>query len=165
MHDFSDTHHQWDLFREYSKGKRVCEIGVHFGGSTRTFLQAPCASLISVELAPVAGIEDELRKIAEEAEVKWKFIVGNSLKVGPFLCEVLFLDSLHTKSQLLAELRRYGPLTSERILVHDTVFWGTAGEDKGPGLVEAVGEFVGRKVWEVEAVHEVFPGLTVLRRR
>jgi cephalosporin hydroxylase len=162
--DFSDTQLQWELFREYGRARRVCEIGVHFGGSTRTFLQAPCASLVSIEKYPVGGVEEELRGIAKAVGVPWTFVEGDSLAVGPIPCEVLFIDSLHTKEQLLAELTLYAPEVSDMILVHDTGYWGMTGEGGGPGLIEAVLEFVGRGDWEVDTVHEIFPGLTVLKR-
>ncbi len=164
MHDFSDTQMQWGLFQEYGRGKRVCEIGVHFGGSSRTFLQAPCVSLTSIEKVPVGGIQEELQAIADEVGVPWTFVAGDSLEVGPFDCDVLFVDSLHTKAQLLAELGRYAPLVGERILIHDTGYWGACGEDGGPGLVPAVEEFISQGGWKVEAVYDIYPGLTVLAR-
>lgn len=162
---FADTFQQWDILQSYTVGKSVCEIGVCLGGSSRTFMRAPCKSLVSIELKPVPGVEEELRKVADVTGCDWTFVVGDSLAVDPPECDVLFIDSYHTARQLLAELHRYAPFVRETILLHDTGYWGQVGEDGDVGLCSAVDLFCSEgNGWKVSKIFDVYPGLTVLEK-
>ena len=80
--------------------------------------------------------------------------------------DMLFLDSIHTKAALSEELAKYAPAVARYIVIHDTALHADKGEDGGPGLVEAIREFLrANKDWFIaEHTGEQF-GLTVLGRQ
>jgi hypothetical protein len=79
--------------------------------------------------------------------------------------DLLFLDSQHTKARALAELTRFGPKVRRWIVMHDTALYGRAGEDGGPGLVDAIREFVAKNPdWFISQHFKEQYGLTILSR-
>jgi cephalosporin hydroxylase len=79
----------------------------------------------------------------------------------------LFIDSFHTFSHALEELRVHGKRAKKWITLHDTWLYGLRGEDgTSPGLEEAIAEFVkGNPEWQVSEVSPENNGLTILRRQ
>lgn len=80
----------------------------------------------------------------------YMFQRGDSLKVQPLACDVLFIDTLHTYVQLKYELNRHGPMCQQYIAIHDTHTFGKIGEDGGPGIGRAITEFIhGNPCWVI----------------
>lgn len=115
----------------------VVELGFRSGRSTSAFLAAgaevtaydinPCAK----EVAVVKGLVGD----------RFTFIVRNSLQAHIPFCDMLFIDSYHTGTQLLAELKRHASKAKKLIAMHDTKTFGEKGEDGKCGLVWAIQEF------------------------
>jgi hypothetical protein len=61
---------------------------------------------------------------------------------APESYDLLFIDSVHTRKQLLHELSVYGVRASRFIVMHDTVLHGQKGQDGGDGLVPAIKDFL-----------------------
>lgn len=79
--------------------------------------------------------------------------------------DLLFLDTLHTYAQLRAELR-HGNRARQWLVFHDTVTFGTVGEDGGQGLMPAILEFTAENPhWRTFAACQHNNGLLVLERR
>ena len=79
--------------------------------------------------------------------------------------DLLFIDSEHTYRRLKEELDKYGGSVRRYIVVHDTDYFGKTGEDRGPGLMQAIREFCRKDMsWAVIYHTTVQYGLTVLSR-
>ncbi len=77
--------------------------------------------------------------------------------------DLLFIDQRHTKDDVYRELRTFGPKTTRFIVLHDTELYGEKGEDGGPGLWDAIKQFMKENPkWYVQFHVAVQYGLTVL---
>ena len=160
------------LFDFASRSTSIVELGVRGGNSTTALLAGlnegclwGCddlrldsvdivSSTLMCDLSPLAG------------NVAWRLHHADSRKFAPLPCDLLFIDTWHTRDQLAAELRRHAGDVRQWILLHDTTAFGELGEDGGPGLWPAVIDFLaasdGR--WRIAKRLENQNGLTVLER-
>lgn len=143
--------------------KSIIEIGFREGVSA-TALAWSGKPVFSMDINPCKPAVSRLMAIAPN----FSFMQRDSLKMSATSCDLLHIDSLHTHQQLLAELRRHGPLCSLWIACHDTHTFGMKGKDGSkPGLLAAIDQFVeeenGR--WEVALSLNNNNGMTLLRRR
>lgn len=144
----------------------VVEIGTRYGVSTVALLAGKPKFLTCLDLTCDITIS-HFSKLAAEANCSFDFILGDSLQSHIPPCDMLFIDSLHTKKQLLGELLRFHKQVSRTIVMHDTEHFGIVGEDNGPGLKFAIDEFLvsfGDR-WRMTAQYKNNNGLTILRRR
>jgi glycosyltransferase involved in cell wall biosynthesis len=80
--------------------------------------------------------------------------------------DLLFLDGEHTYANLSGELGRYAGNVTRFIVMHDTHIYGQSGEDGGPGLMAAVGDFLrDAPEWSIISHTVQQYGLTVLGRQ
>lgn len=145
----------------------VVEFGVRSIVSTWALLAGRPLSLVSVDIvAPPSAELAEVSGCAAEIGTAFEFIHASTLDLEPVDCDVLFIDTLHTYSQLRAELARHAAGVSGWIAMHDTETFGARGEDgTEPGLRAALDEFLAAHTeWEI--VHDVANcnGLVVLER-
>jgi hypothetical protein len=78
---------------------------------------------------------------------------------------MLFIDTRHTRDQLVAELARHAGKVSRWIVLHDTQIFGEKGEDGGPGLLVGLREFMtAHPEWSVIYHTQANNGLTVISR-
>lgn len=151
----------------------IVEFGVRGIVSTWAFLSArPVNGLVSVDIAdPQADLLETATGCAIDAGVPFRFVRMDTLVLPPVKCAMLFIDTLHTATQLTLELRRHAAGVSRYIAFHDTVTFGWEGEDGAcPGLQDVVerlcagtlGADVGkwRVVWHDEACN----GMTIIER-
>jgi cephalosporin hydroxylase len=117
--------------------EHVVELGFRTGVSTSAFLAAG-AGVTSYDIHKCEPHVSNIKKLAGD---QFTFIKGDSLKVDIPYCDLLFIDSYHTGSQLLAELIRHQPKVGRYIVMHDTKTFGEKGEDGKIGLVWAMKEF------------------------
>lgn len=115
MGDVSDTiEHHGTMTRYASQCDVVVEFGVHLGGSTRAFLKGVRERLYSWDIDACSGTREEIR------DPKWTFTQGDSRTAEIPECDMLYLDSDHTKAQVAAELL-HAPKVRHWIMLHDTV--------------------------------------------
>ncbi len=144
----SDINEHLPVLREYaSKCEHITEIGMRGArGSTVALLAAQPKEFISWDLNPNAIISQAVADLVPLAgRTQFQPRVGDSLKINIEETDMLFIDSLHTGIQLRNELLRHG-MNNERtskvrkyIAFHDTVTFGTVGEDGSmPGLRAAI---------------------------
>lgn len=98
-----------------------------------------------------------------------QLVHGSSLEVEPVPCDLLFVDTLHTRDQLEDELQRWSDSVRKLIVLHDTVTFGRRGEDgREPGLLAAVAFWLrqgkGQKKWRLRQHYLNNNGLMVLER-
>ena len=103
--------------------------------------------------------------ICQKADVRWGYYDGDWLKREIPENDLLFIDTNHTYAQLKEELLRHGSKATRYIVLHDTVTFGTRGEDnKEPGLWRAVEELVAEGSWAIKEHFTNNNGLTVLEK-
>lgn len=143
----------------------VTEFGVRYGISTIALLQGRPKRMVSYDIdrhQAVAGIEDAVR----DAGIDFVFKLESSLTCDIEPTDLLFIDTLHTYAQLLAELARHGDKVRKHIVLHDTSTFGLYGEDGGDGLIKALDEYFGpRPEWKMAANFLNNNGLRVYTRQ
>lgn len=135
---------------EISADQTVVELGVRCGFSSVCFLMT-CKKLISYDIVftPQAQI------LAKQCP-SWTFYKADSLSVEIPECDILFIDTEHTYSQLSAELRMHNKKVAKKIIMHDTNI---------PQVRLALIEFLSKnKEWQTEYETQVNNGLTTLHR-
>lgn len=155
----------WILYEYATRVRDVVEFGVRDGVSTSAFLAAQPLRLRSYDIAPCPHRET---LILARGRTHWSFHQADVLKIPPLeSCDLLFIDTYHTYTQLCAELDRHAKNVSRFILLHDTLSFGTRGEDGSePGLIAAYSAFIqANPQWRVHLVSMAQNGLTVLARR
>lgn len=144
--------------------KHVTEFGVRHGfGSTAAFLAARPGRVTSYDIQPC--LNRDLFEAA--AETPWVFQLGSSLDVEIEETDVLFIDTLHTYTQLTKELDLHHGSVRKHIALHDTDFFGYQGEDGShPGLYDAAIEFLLKHPgeWKMLEHHRNCNGLMILER-
>jgi hypothetical protein len=123
---------------------QVTEFGVRSGHSTLTFLHAleqnKNATLRSYDLNDSYGVHEAC---AEHTNVDWKFTHASTTKIEPIEeTDFLFIDTLHTYSQVAQELNLHGDQARKWIGFHDTHTFGKRGEDGGMGIVQAIEDWL-----------------------
>jgi predicted O-methyltransferase YrrM len=121
----SDIKGHLQFLRGVARGN-VLELGVRSGNSTVAFLKGleeKRGHLWSVDVIP--SCED-----VAKGHALWTFIAGYSTSEQAILdaglelpLDVLFLDTLHTYSQVMQELEMWGPKVRDNglILIHDVL--------------------------------------------
>ena len=145
---------------------RVTEFGVRGGCSTLTWWYANPKTLRCYDIVQ-CDTHDYLMSKAECANKSdYKFFKADVLKVEIEETDLLFIDTYHTYTQLSKELALHGNKSRRYLIFHDTVTFGTRGEDhRTPGIIAAINEFLWKnKHWSVEEVFTNNNGLLVLKR-
>lgn len=145
---------------EMADGMRVVEFGFRTGVSTVALLQK-AKVVTSYDIVDCEPHRSRVAKLSQN----FRFVMVSSLKTIIPVCDVLFIDSLHTYKQLRAELFKHQHRVLLYIAIHDTETFKT--NDKGgdgPGLQRAIDEFMQEHGhWVVWKHHKDSNGLTVLR--
>ena len=145
----------------------VTEFGVRAGVSTLAFLHGlrgkHDARLRSYDINDDYGVR---QSYAPLTKTDWVFVTASTLtipKIEP--TDLLFIDTLHSYTQVSQELALHGDQAKRWIAFHDTETFGTVGDDGDEGINKAIGQFVGsRPEWrEVYHSHKN-NGLTVIER-
>ena len=136
----------------------ITEFGVRSGNSTVAFLAGlPVGGRLSsydCQPPPFTGPSE------------WAFHRARTDELADIEeTDLVFFDTLHTYAQLRAELR-HGNQARQWLVFHDTVTFGTVGEDGGQGLMPAIHEFLeANPHWRTFAACQHNNGLLVLERR
>jgi hypothetical protein len=146
------------------EASEVVEFGVQTAQSTAALLAGRPERMRSFDIQySQAGVE--VLKMAAPETLSASFTQTDTLSLAPQASDLLFIDTLHTCEQLYQELYFHSTHCRRRIVMHDTAIFGDVGEDKGPGLREAIRRFLkeaGNYGWHVMSDTEVSCGLTVL---
>ena len=118
--------------------KTVLELGTGEGESTIALLEAVRQTggrVYSIDVSPCEKAHATIR--AYGLEKYWTFLQGDSLKIRwdkPI--DHLFVDTYHTFSHTLRELKKYEPYVRSGgiVTLHDIVTW--------PGVLRAVNKYV-----------------------
>jgi cephalosporin hydroxylase len=140
---------------------KITEFGVRSGNSTIAFLAGlpERGHLLSFDInAPAFVPPDDIGN-------RWTCLKADTSRL-PLIGEtdMLFIDTLHTYDQVVAELK-HGNQAQSWIVLHDTVLFGTNGEVGLPGINAAITEFLSQNPhWEIFADCQHNNGLLILER-
>jgi hypothetical protein len=142
----------------------ITEFGLRLGVSTKGLLYGRPQTLVSYDYKWY-DTADVLASAAHDAGVHFRFIHADVLSVEIDDTDLLFIDTIHTYSQLTTELQRHAHRVRRYLVFHDTTTFGTRGEDGGPGIWPAIEDFLfAHPFWQIQEKYENNNGLTVLRR-
>lgn len=146
-----------------SQSRVVVEFGMRQGVSTTALLAGQPQQLVTVDLHR-DSIADRLA--AHRGATSFRFVQGNTRTIEPVSCDLLFIDTRHTREQLSAELKRHAAACRRWIALHDTHTFGEVGEAGEPGLLPALREFLSvNPDWFVMSHVSTNNGFTVLSRQ
>ena len=145
----------------------VTEFGVRTGESTLAFLHGlrgkHDARLRSYDINDDYRVKQSFQPLTK---TDWIFITASTLTIPKIeTTDLLFIDTLHSYTQVSQELALHGDQAKRWIVFHDTETFGTVGDDGGEGINKAIHEFMdARPEWrEVYHTHRN-NGLTVIER-
>jgi hypothetical protein len=148
--------------------RHVTEFGVRTGNSTVALLAGLAAheqpaKLISYDINP----HQIPRVPVIPPQLTWDFRRADTSQVEIEPTDLLFIDSRHTNQQLAAELKQ-APRVRHFLAFHDTVTFGSRGEDGLLGLSAALWAFLSTEEgrhWTVRSHNPENNGFLVLSRR
>lgn len=145
--------------------RHVTEFGLRDGVSTVALLAGLVpvgGSMVSYDVQDCPRTTQCLQGLVGD---RWRFALGDSRKVTIEPTDLLMIDTTHNYAVLSEELRRHVANVSRFIVLHDTTEFGHRGDNKGDGLLLAIGEFLVMNTrWHVQSHYPNCHGLTVLVR-
>ena len=150
-----------------SEVDHVTELGSRHGTSTIALMAGNPQRLVSYDIdreATKNSIEN-IEPLAPET-MSFEARTGDSRKIDLEPTDLLFIDTYHSYTVLIAELRRHHTKVSKYIACHDTVSFARRGEDGSwPGIRDAVLDFMREQPqWSIYAEYRYNNGLTVLHK-
>lgn len=144
---------------------RIVELGVGGGDqSACAWLAARPKNLTCYDINEPFMLTTLIRA-AKDIGVDFEFQHGDILTGQPVENDILFIDSLHNKAQVEAELAMYVTPSTVRIAFHDVVSFGDYGQAGGDGINLAIARFMFKNPqWRVLIYHEYDNGFLVLAR-
>jgi predicted O-methyltransferase YrrM len=167
--DNSAFYQHMPTLRLLARGLRCVELGVRYGTSTIALLAARPASLFSVDIQAFET-HPLLWELAQSENIPFKLTIIDDLLIEIPDCDLLFIDTLHTYTQLSKELALHAHRSTKYIVFHDIVSFGERNEDPadtaGPGLLPAIMEFLQHNPqWKIASFYFNNNGLLILERR
>lgn len=164
----NDIHEHLPTLKKLAEGKFcVVELGLRGGNSTVGLLMGKPELLISIDLKVSPDVVNKIEEVCPETCL-FRTLQEDSLLIKPIPCNVLFIDTYHTMSQLFYELERHESVVRETIAIHDTETFAECGEDpgsQGRGLRHAIELFLQRNPqWYQFSHNPRCHGLTILKR-
>jgi NDP-sugar pyrophosphorylase family protein len=104
--------------------------------------------------------------LAKSYGTDFEFIVGDSTQVDIPQCDILFVDTVHTHTQVSRELSLHARKVNHHIIVHDTHCEDkNPNEQSGTGVMMAIQEFLALNgSWKMTYDTDKSQGLTILSR-
>lgn len=161
-----DTNELFPTLRGYAEMcAHVTEFGVRGVFTTWAFLAARPKRMVSYDIEYNGNVEGA-KKESAKAGVDFEFRQENTLHADIEETDLLFIDTMHTYSQLINELNRHAGKVRKYIAIHDTESFGEKGEDGGFGEKFAIAEFlIAHPDWLQTQHIPTSNGLTILQRK
>lgn len=144
--------------------EHVTEMGFRHGASFCALLMGKPKKLITYDLVIPKEIIPIFDEIKGETEIH--LYADNTLSIEIEPTDLLFIDTLHTYSQLKKELELHGDKAKKYLVFHDTETFGNKGEDGfEKGLKDALDEYmIETGKWKIFKHYPNNNGLTILER-
>jgi len=165
----SDINEHLPALYEYAKKcETVAEFGVRDVCSSFAFAHAKPKKLICVDMQTNVFVR-EFTEMCKNENIEMRFDHANTLSYELEPVDLLFIDTLHTYSQLSEELKLHHSKVKKYLIFHDTISYGTRNEHNTPdekqGLVPAIKEFLQEHPeWKEICTYTNNNGLTILER-
>lgn len=175
----SDINEHLQTLNKYAaECKHITEMGVRNVVSTWAFLAANPKRLICYDIHKSSGVYAAIQA-AKEAEINMEFYEKDVLKVEIEPTELLFIDTLHTYTQLKKELEYHSAKVSKYIIFHDVVTYGYLPEPStwqspqimenyvanDKGIIPAIQEFLNTNTnWKPKELFENNNGLLIIEK-
>lgn len=175
----SDINEHLPVLKAYAeKCAHITEMGVRDVVSTWAFLAALPKKLRCIDIHKSPKIDIPLA-MAKMVKVDMKFKEADCLTIKIEKTDLLFIDTLHTYTQLKKELELHAGQVKKYIIFHDVVTYGHTPEpaswqtpeimknyvENDKGLMPAIEEFLAaHPEWERDAVFTNNNGLLIIRR-
>ena len=165
--------------------EHITEMGVRDVVSTWAFLAASPKKLVCYDIVKTDNIDIAL-KSALDSSINMEFIEADVLKVEIEPTDLLFIDTLHTYSQLKKELALHGNKVNKYIVFHDAVTYGHKPEpsqfnthagivkqherilanyvENDGGIMPAIEEFIDENDWKVKQFYTNNNGLLIIEK-
>ena len=165
LHSDDIVEHLDTLTRYADECDHVTEMGFRVGTSFCALLAAEPKKLITYDIKIDDVYINNFKKLACD-KTECVFHEKSTLDVEIEETDLLFIDTLHTYTQLKQELKLHGNKSRKYLIFHDTVTYGNYGEDhQTPGLKLAIEEFLmDNPQWKMHAHYYNCNGLTVIKR-
>jgi predicted O-methyltransferase YrrM len=156
----SDINQHLPTLKRYaSYCETVAEMGCRKGISTTALLAGRPKKMYTIDIFTpeyYGASLPHLEELAKEAGTEFEFVLNSSLDIEiDGSVDLLFLDTIHTYTQVSAELTLHGNKTEKFILIHD-IF-------SCPQIVPAITEFMNKnKNWIILQWDDFNNGLGVL---
>lgn len=157
------------LYNLAKECKTIAEFGVRTVVSSFAFAYAKPEKLICVDIEKHPNI-DIFIDLCKNENIETEFYLCDSRKFELDPVDLIFIDTLHTYSQLKEELEVLGNKAKKYLVFHDTITFGHANEhniDTGEktGLVPAISDFLKQnKNWKEYKTYTNNNGLTILSK-
>jgi cephalosporin hydroxylase len=169
----SDINEHLSVLKEYASNNIVTEFGVRHGISTIALLHGNPAKLTSWDIKYTSEI-DVIKNMCLLENKNFIFNKGDTKECTIDDTDVLFIDTLHTYDQLIAELIKHHNKVKKYIILHDTssyefndemLFGYSPSITKKSGLWPAIEEFLNtNKNWIIKKRYTNNNGLTILEK-
>lgn len=162
--DVVDIVEHLDTLKDLSAGlDHITEMGFRSGTSFTAFLMAQPKKLVTYDIA-IPAFVDSFRSICGKTNME--FHQKSTLETEIEETDLLFIDTLHTYTQLKQELTLHAHKAKKYLVFHDTETYGQVGEDgESPGLNQAIAELIAEGHWYIKDIYHNNNGLTVLERK
>lgn len=167
----SDINQHLPTLKRYAEEcDTIVEMGVRTIVSTWAFLLGNPKKLVSVDYKHPSEYNSPdlplVESIAKEKNIDFTFILSDSRTVEIPECDLLFIDTLHTYSQIKEELLVHHSKVKKYIIFHDTVTFRTVGEiNNEVGIWPAIEEFLQEhSEWKINEIFENNNGLTIIKK-
>ena len=170
----SDINEHLPTLKRYAEEvEHVTVMGVRWIVSTWAFLSGKPKKLISIDIKHPNKFGANLsvvEKAAKESNIDFSFIEGSTLEMQIEKTDLLFIDTLHTYTQLTKELELHSKNVNRYIALHDTTTFSLKDEQPQQsskvGLKLAISEFLEKnKDWKMIEEYTNNNGLTILERK
>lgn len=152
----SDISEHLPILRQYAdQCEHVTEFGVRGCVSLHAFLASKAKTVVAYDILNVAVPDCP----------KLTFINADVLTVEIVPTDLLFIDTLHTCSQLTSELWLHAEKVKKWVAMHDVFIFGEHGEDGGAGLSFALDYFLQQYPhWRICYQTDANNGLVIIER-
>jgi len=159
----TDIHEHLPILRRYAgMSEGIVEFGVRYGESTVALLAGKPKWLLSFDTDQFPLFEQYRDEVAPNT--RFEFVRMDDRDAEIPLCDLLFIDTVHTYEQLSSELTKHSKKVRWWIILHDTHTPPYNRVCEPLGMWKAVAELMVGGEWYVLQDYDNNNGLTILAR-